>query len=429
MILSDDKVKAVLFNIFGGITRCDEVANGLIEAFEQITPTVPVRRPAGRHERRRGPADPRRGRPARACTPRRRWTRRPRRSWSSRSRERPRDEHPRRQGHPALRLRHHRARGDLPRAEQQAATAPRSSSGVTPGKDGQDVEGIPVFNTFRDAVEETGANTAMVFVPPRFAADSILEAADAGIAADHRDHRGHPGARRAARLHAPQQRTADVRLVGPNCPGILSPGQGQRRHHPGVLLQGGQRRRRVALGHADLPDRQHAGPARLRQLVHRRHRRRPGPGLELHRRPRALRGRPADRAHRHGGRDRRLGRGGGRRLHRRARHQAGRRLHRGVHRAAGQDDGPRGRHRLRAPRARPRRRPRRSRPRACASGARRPRSPSSPSRSSAAEAGRVPARGARVRAAVGALAAPRTRTSSAGRAGRRPRRGSDRARR
>jgi succinyl-CoA synthetase alpha subunit len=54
-------------------------------------------------------------------------------------------------------------------------------AGVTPGKGGQDVEGVPVFNTFRDAVAETGANTAMVFVPPRFAADSILEAEDAGI--------------------------------------------------------------------------------------------------------------------------------------------------------------------------------------------------------------------------------------------------------
>ena len=53
-------------------------------------------------------------------------------------------------------------------------------SGVTPGKGGQDVEGVPVFNTFHDAVAETGANTAMIFVPPRFAADSILEAQDAG---------------------------------------------------------------------------------------------------------------------------------------------------------------------------------------------------------------------------------------------------------
>ena len=54
-------------------------------------------------------------------------------------------------------------------------------AGVTPGKGGQDVEGIPVFNTFREAVEQAQANTAMVFVPPRFAADSILEAEDAGI--------------------------------------------------------------------------------------------------------------------------------------------------------------------------------------------------------------------------------------------------------
>src|SRR5207247_3687298 len=54
-------------------------------------------------------------------------------------------------------------------------------SGVTPGKGGQDVEGVPVFDTFHEAVEQTGANTAMVFVPPRFAADSILEAEDAGI--------------------------------------------------------------------------------------------------------------------------------------------------------------------------------------------------------------------------------------------------------
>ena len=81
-------------------------------------------------------------------------------------------------------------------------------AGVTPGKGGQDVEGIPVFNTFHEAVAEHGANTAMIFVPPRFAADSILEAEDAGYRADHRDHRGHPRPRRAARLQHDQARTA-----------------------------------------------------------------------------------------------------------------------------------------------------------------------------------------------------------------------------
>ena len=55
-------------------------------------------------------------------------------------------------------------------------------AGVTPGKAGQDVEGIPVFDTVADAVRETGANTSMIFVPPRFAAEAILEAADAGVA-------------------------------------------------------------------------------------------------------------------------------------------------------------------------------------------------------------------------------------------------------
>src|SRR3954465_9282232 len=54
-------------------------------------------------------------------------------------------------------------------------------SGVTPGKGGQSVDGVPVFNTFHEAVEESDANTAMVFVPARFAADSVIEAADAGI--------------------------------------------------------------------------------------------------------------------------------------------------------------------------------------------------------------------------------------------------------
>jgi succinyl-CoA synthetase alpha subunit len=96
-------------------------------------------------------------------------------------------------------------------------------AGVTPGKGGQDVEGIPVFNTFRDAVEQTGANVAMVFVPPRFAADSILEAADAGIPLVICITEGIP-AHDELRVYTHLQRTG-TRLVGPNCPGILSPGK------------------------------------------------------------------------------------------------------------------------------------------------------------------------------------------------------------
>ncbi len=97
-------------------------------------------------------------------------------------------------------------------------------SGVTPGKGGQDVEGIPVFNTFHDAVEKTGANTAMIFVPPRFAADSIIEAADAGIPTIIAITEGIP-AHDELRVYTHLKRTPGVRLIGPNCPGVLSPGK------------------------------------------------------------------------------------------------------------------------------------------------------------------------------------------------------------
>ena len=97
-------------------------------------------------------------------------------------------------------------------------------SGVTPGKGGQDVEGVPVFNTFHDAVVETGANTAMVFVPPRFAADSILEAEDAGISLIIAITEGIP-AHDELRVYNHLATNPNVRLVGPNCPGILSPGK------------------------------------------------------------------------------------------------------------------------------------------------------------------------------------------------------------
>src|SRR5579862_1361158 len=97
-------------------------------------------------------------------------------------------------------------------------------AGVTPGKGGQDVEGIPVFNTFHDAVDRTGANTAMIFVPPRFAADSILEAEDAGIKLIIAITEGIP-AHDELRAYNIINKNGVSRLVGPNCPGILSPGK------------------------------------------------------------------------------------------------------------------------------------------------------------------------------------------------------------
>ena len=97
-------------------------------------------------------------------------------------------------------------------------------SGVTPGKGGQNVDGIPVFNTFHKAVDESGANTAMIFVPPPFAADSILEAADAGIETIIAITEGIP-AHDELRVFTQLKRMPGVRLIGPNCPGVLSPGK------------------------------------------------------------------------------------------------------------------------------------------------------------------------------------------------------------
>jgi succinyl-CoA synthetase alpha subunit len=96
-------------------------------------------------------------------------------------------------------------------------------AGVTPGKAGQDVEGVPIFNSFHDAVGQTGANTAMIFVPPRFAADSILEAADAGVDLVIAITEGIP-AHDMLRVYTHLKR-GKTRLIGPNCPGILSPGK------------------------------------------------------------------------------------------------------------------------------------------------------------------------------------------------------------
>jgi succinyl-CoA synthetase alpha subunit len=96
-------------------------------------------------------------------------------------------------------------------------------AGVTPGKAGQDVEGIPVFDTVADAVRDTGADTSMIFVPPRFAAEAILEAADAGVALVVCITEGIP-VTDMAQVHSYIRGTGTT-LVGPNCPGVISPGQ------------------------------------------------------------------------------------------------------------------------------------------------------------------------------------------------------------
>jgi succinyl-CoA synthetase alpha subunit len=96
-------------------------------------------------------------------------------------------------------------------------------AGVTPGKGGQDVEGIPVFDTVAEAVDKAGANTAMVFVPARFAGDAIYEAVDAGIETVICIAEGLP-AHDMLRIYT-YIRPKGITMLGPNCPGALSPGK------------------------------------------------------------------------------------------------------------------------------------------------------------------------------------------------------------
>jgi succinyl-CoA synthetase alpha subunit len=111
-------------------------------------------------------------------------------------------------------------------------------AGVTPGKGGQNVEGIPVSDTVEDAVAATGANTSLIFVPARFAAEAIYEAADAGVGLVVCITEGIP-VRDMAQVVAYLRETETV-LVGPNCPGLISPGRANVGIIPGEICAPGR---------------------------------------------------------------------------------------------------------------------------------------------------------------------------------------------
>ncbi|MEN6439787.1 MAG: succinate--CoA ligase subunit alpha [Syntrophobacter sp.] len=106
-------------------------------------------------------------------------------------------------------------------------------AGVTPGKGGQSVEGIPVFNTVAKAVKETGANAAMVFVPPPFCGDAILESIEAGIPLIVAITEGIPVMDMLKVKN--YLKVSKSRLIGPNCPGIITPGQCKIGIQPGHI--------------------------------------------------------------------------------------------------------------------------------------------------------------------------------------------------
>ena len=122
--------------------------------------------------------------------------------------------------------------------QQMLAYGTKVAAGVTPGKGGQTHEGVPVYNTVVEAVRQTGANTSVIFVPPAFAADAIMEAADAGVKVIVCISEGIPT------LDMVKVATfiegKDVVLIGPNCPGVISPGKAKVGIMPGNIHREGK---------------------------------------------------------------------------------------------------------------------------------------------------------------------------------------------
>jgi len=122
-------------------------------------------------------------------------------------------------------------------AEQMIAYGTTLVGGVTPGKGGQEHLGKPVFNTVQEAVDKAGAETSVIFVPPPFAADAIMEAADAGIKLVVCITEGIPTSDMIKVKSYLEDR--DTRLVGPNCPGVITPGEAKVGIMPGFIHQAG----------------------------------------------------------------------------------------------------------------------------------------------------------------------------------------------
>ena len=122
-------------------------------------------------------------------------------------------------------------------SEQAIAYGTKMVGGVTPGKGGQTQLDLPVFNTVHDAVSETGADATMIYVPAAFAADAILEAADAGIKVIACITEGIP-VQDMIKVKA-ILKDSDARLIGPNCPGLITPGECKIGIMPGAIHQPG----------------------------------------------------------------------------------------------------------------------------------------------------------------------------------------------
>ena len=279
-------MRAILINIFGGITRGDEVARGSVEARARQSREVPmVVRIVGTNADRGG-ADPARAadhetadQPGRA---------RPERAVAAA------------QGRTGMSILVDERHASLVQGitgREGGSTRPQMLeygtkivAGVTPGKGGRPVDGVPVFDTVAEAVARTRANASIIFVPAPFAPDAILEAADAGIPLVVCITEGIPT---LDMVKVEPRRSRGARLIGPNCPGRSSPGQGKVGIMPGTSTAratSGWSRRSGTLTYE-------VGPGPDRRAGHRpvdlrRHRRRPDHRRPVHRRARMFKADP-----------------------------------------------------------------------------------------------------------------------------------------
>ncbi len=122
-------------------------------------------------------------------------------------------------------------------ARQCIAYGTNVVAGVTPGKGGTDMDGVPIFDSVKQAVAEAGANCSLIFVPPPFAADAIMEAVDAGVDLVVAITEGIPVLDMARVKHVLNR--SGTRLIGPNCPGIITPGEAKAGIMPGPIHQPG----------------------------------------------------------------------------------------------------------------------------------------------------------------------------------------------
>jgi len=234
ILMADKNVKAVLINIFGGILRCDILAQGVIRS-DRARRAGADRHPHGRNQCRGRQADAER----------------------ERAEFLHRGFHGRSGGHGRLAGRGEElavavlldsntrlivqgltGKEGTFHAKAAAAYGTTVVGGVTPGKGGTTHEGWPIFNSVHDAVRETGANATVIFVPPPFAADAIMEAADAGIALAVCITEGIPVVDMLKAMTFLDG--TPTRLIGPNCPGIISPGKGKAGIIPHNIVREGR---------------------------------------------------------------------------------------------------------------------------------------------------------------------------------------------